>query len=334
MSEGYVKSCPSKKIRSHMIKLLTPLFLIVFTASVLTSFTGPVLPPQKPSLRTVIIDAGHGGRDNGARGEYSFEKDICLDIALRLGKKMEAELPDVKILYTRTSDVYPTIHERAEFANANKGDLFISIHVNAGPPIRHSKYAGTKTETYYKGKGKKRKKYTRKVPKYTIYYTDNPSHGTETYIWAADRTDEKEKFIGNDVVSAEEVLDSTEVAPDINDPAFKAKALLWTKKFFDKSYMLASMVEEEFVREGRFSRGVKQRNEKGIWVLQATSMPSILVETGFITFKEDEAYLNSEKGQEEISNNVFEAVKRYKAALEGRQVSATSRNAEETKKAF
>ena len=334
MREGYVKSCPSKKIRSHMIKLLTPSFLIVFTTCLLTSFSGPVPPQQKPVLRTVIIDAGHGGRDNGAKGDYSFEKDICLDIALNLGKKLEAQLPDVKILYTRTTDVYPTIHERAEFANANKGDLFISIHVNAGPKIRHSKYAGTRKEVYYKGKGTKRKKYTRTVPKYTVYYTDNPSHGTETYIWAADRTDEKEKFIANDVVSAEEVLDSTEVVPDINDPAFKAKALLWTKRFFDKSYMLASLVEEEFVKEGRFSRGVKQRNHKGIWVLQATSMPSILVETGFITFKKDEEYLNSEKGQDEISNNVMEAVKRYKAALEGRQVSIHSDKSEETKKAF
>jgi N-acetylmuramoyl-L-alanine amidase len=102
----------------------------------------------------------------------------------------------------------------------------------------------------------------------------------------------------------------------LNDPEFKAKALLWTKRFFSKSYLLATMVEEEFVKEGRLSRGVKQRNEKGIWVLQATSMPSILVETGFITHRPDEDYLNSEKGQEEVANNVLEAVKRYRAATE------------------
>ncbi|HUR10128.1 MAG TPA: N-acetylmuramoyl-L-alanine amidase [Flavitalea sp.] len=314
------------------MKRITSLYFLFSLSLSLVSFTNVPAPVQKPSLKTIIIDAGHGGRDNGARGDFSYEKDICLDIALKLGKKLEVQFPEIRILYTRTSDVYPTIHERAEFANANKGDLFISIHVNAGPKIRHSKYAGTKLETYYKGKGKKRKKYTRKVPKYTIFYTDNPSHGTETYIWAADRTDEKEKFIGSDVVSAEEILDSTEIAPDINDPAFKAKALLWTKKFFDKSYMLASMVEEEFIKEGRFSRGVKQRNEKGIWVLQATSMPSILVETGFITYKTDEEYLNSEDGQDEISGNVVEAVKRYKAALEGRQIITPTESSQ--KKAF
>jgi len=82
--------------------------------------------------------------------------------------------------------------------------------------------------------------------------------------------------------------------------------------------MLASMVEESFIGEGRFSRGVKQRNEKGIWVLQATSMPSILVETGFITYKEDEDYLNSEKGQDQIAENILSAVKKYRVATESR----------------
>ncbi len=284
-------------------------------------FSSKKIPAQsaaKPALKTIIIDAGHGGSDVGARGDYSFEKDICLDVALKLGKLLEEGMPDTKILYTRTTDVYPAIKARADFANANKGDLFVSIHVNAAPKIRHSKFTGYKTETYYTGKGKNRKKRTRKVPKYSVYYTDNPSHGTETFIWAADRTDEKEKFVGSDVVS-EEIFDSTEFAPDLNDPEFKAKALLWTKKFFDKSYLLASMVEEEFVKGGRYSRGVKQRNEKGIWVLQATSMPSILVETGFITHPPDEKYLNSEDGQREIAQQVYSAIKRYRDATAARQ---------------
>jgi N-acetylmuramoyl-L-alanine amidase len=272
---------------------------------------------QKAVLKTIIVDAGHGGKDNGARGSYSVEKDICLDVALKLGKKLEETFPDIKVLYTRKTDTYPELKARADFANANKGDLFISIHVNAAPPIRHSKFAGYKTQTYYTGKGKNRKKRTKKVPKYTVYHTPNPSHGTETFIWAADRSDEKEKFIGEDVVG-EQVYDSTEYAPDINDPEFKAKALLWTKRFFDKSYMLATFVEEAFIAQGRFSRGVKQRNEKGIWVLQATSMPSILVETGFISYKSDEEYLNSEKGQDEIAENILTAVKKYKQATEGK----------------
>lgn len=299
-----------------MMKKITCLLLIATAFTVLTSFyTEPRGITQKTVIKTIIVDAGHGGSDNGARGDYSFEKDICLGIALKLGKKLEQEFPNVKILYTRTRDEYPSIKSRADFANANKGDLFVSIHVNAGGKIKHSKFAGYRTETYYTGKGKSRKKRTRKVPKYTIYYTDNPSKGTETYIWAADRADAKGEYVGERL--SEEVNDSTEYAPDINDPEFKAKSLLWTKRFFNKSLLLATMVEEEFVNGGRESRGVKQRNEKGIWVLQATAMPSILVETGFISHRPDEDYLNSTKGQDEVATHVLNAIKRYKSASEG-----------------
>jgi N-acetylmuramoyl-L-alanine amidase len=300
-----------------MIKKITCCLLITTAFTVLTAFyTKPAGVTQKPVIKTIIIDAGHGGSDNGARGDYSFEKDICLDIALQLGKKLEQEFPNIKVLYTRTKDEYPSIKSRADFANVNKGDLFVSIHVNAGPKIKHSNFAGYRTQTYYTGKGKSRKKRTRKVPKYNIYYTDNPSNGTETYIWAADRADAKGEYVSERM--SVEVNDSTEYAPDINDPEFKAKSLLWTKRYFDKSLALATMVEEEFINGGRVSRGVKQRNEKGIWVLQATAMPSILVETGFITHRPDEDYLNSQKGQEEIAAHVLTAIKRYKDASEGK----------------
>jgi N-acetylmuramoyl-L-alanine amidase len=283
---------------------------------IIFSFKKDAGPLNKLAIKTIIIDAGHGGSDVGARGAYSFEKDICLDVALKLGKLMEREFPQLKVLYTRTTDVYPEIKERADFANANKGDLFVSIHVNAGPRVKHSKFAGYRKQTYYTGKGKSRKKRTRNVPRYTITYSPNPSRGTETYIWAADRADAKGDFVSERI--SEEVNDSTEYAPDLNDPVFKAQSLLWTKKYFDKSLLLASFVEEEFVKQGRESRGVKQRNEKGIWVLQATAMPSILVETGFITHKPDEDYLNSESGQEEIARNIMNAVKRYRSATEGK----------------
>lgn len=299
-----------------MTKKITGWLLLAAAITVFSAFyTDPTRVRQKPVIKTIIIDAGHGGSDNGARGDYSFEKDICLDIALKLGKKLEQEFPNIKILYTRTRDEYPSIKSRADFANANKGDLFVSIHVNAGAKIKHSKFAGYRTETYYTGKGKSRKKRTRKVPRYTVYYTDNPSNGTETYIWAADRTDAKGEYVTERM--SEEVNDSTEYVPDINDPEFKAKSLLWTKRYFDRSLLLATMVEEEFVNGGRVSRGVKQRNEKGIWVLQATAMPSILVETGFISHRPEEDYLNSNKGQEAIAEQVLSAIKRYKNATEG-----------------
>ncbi|HJU45477.1 MAG TPA: N-acetylmuramoyl-L-alanine amidase [Chitinophagaceae bacterium] len=268
---------------------------------------------QKPVLKTIIIDAGHGGSDNGAHGAYAYEKDICLDIALKLGKKLEEEFPEMKILYTRTSDEYPSIKSRADFANSNKGDLFISIHVNAAPKIKHREFDGYRKEVYYTGKGKNRKKRIRKVPKYNVYYTDNPSNGTETYIWAADRSQAKGEFVTERI--SEEVNDSGYI-PDMDNPEFKAKSLLWTKRFFDKSLLLATLVEEEFINGGRASRGIKQRNEKGIWVLQATAMPSILIETGFITHRADEEYLTSKKGQEQIADNILAAIKRYKTATE------------------
>jgi N-acetylmuramoyl-L-alanine amidase len=299
-----------------MTKKIFCSLLVVLTVPVLmSSVMAPVVTgPKKPLISTIIVDAGHGGYDVGAKGDYSYEKNIALTIAMKLGKKLEEEFPNTKILYTRTTDSYPQNKWRADYANANKGDLYISIHVNSAPKIKHSKFAGYKTQVYYTGKGKNRKKKTRRIPNYKVTYTDNPTKGTETYIWASDRSDEKGDFVTERM--SEEVNDSTEFAPDINDPEFKAKSLLWTKRYFDKSMLLASLVEEEFVKEGRPSRGVRQRNEKGIWVLQATAMPSILVETGFISHRPDEDYLNSKKGQEEIAENITRAVKRYKAATE------------------
>lgn len=298
-----------------MIKKIFCSLLVAFSASLfISSAKAPAPGPKKPLINTIIIDAGHGGQDPGCKGDYSFEKNIALAIALKLGKKMEDAFPNIKILYTRKTDTYPKNRWRADFANENRGDLYISIHVNAAPRIRHKKFLGYRTQVYYTGKGKSRKKRTRRVARYSYYYTDNPSKGTETFIWASDRADEKGGFVSERI---SEEVDSTDDAPDINDPEFKAKSLLWTKRYFDKSLLLASLVEEEFKKEGRFSRGVKQRNEKGIWVLQATAMPSILVETGFITHRPDEDYLNSKKGQEAVANNIISAVKRYKEVTEG-----------------
>lgn len=264
----------------------------------------------KPGIKTIIIDAGHGGSDPGAHGNYSTEKKVCLAIALKLGAQLKEVFPEIKIYYTRMGDTYPEIKARADYANRNKGDLFISIHANAAPKIKHSKFIGYKTEVYYTKKGRKRIKHTRKEKKYKITFTDNPSRGTETYIWAADRSAIKGTFVSERI--AEEVNDSAEFVPDINDPEFKAKSLLWTKRYFTKSLLLASMVQEEVAKIGHMiNRGVKQRNEKGIWVLQATAMPSILVETGYITHSADEAYLNSKKGQVEMATAITKAVIRY-----------------------
>src|SRR5215213_2156922 len=130
--------------------------LIIIIVSFFFSSFDRLSYKQATAIKKIIIDAGHGGRDTGAKGKYSFEKDICLDIALKLGNKIKEDLPDIEVIYTRTEDTYPEIKARANFANSNHGDLFLSIHVNAAPPIRHSKFIGNKTQVYYTGKGKKR----------------------------------------------------------------------------------------------------------------------------------------------------------------------------------
>ena len=122
--------------------------------------------------------------------------------------------------------------------------------------------------------------------------------------------------------------DSTLVMPDINDPVMKAFQLLYAKKYFENSLHLATLIEAEFVKEGRVSRGVKQRNDVGIWVLHATGMPSVLVETGFISDRNEEEYLDSDKGQNEIVGNIADALANYIAAKEKAPASNGGKGAE------
>lgn len=300
-----------------------------FVAGILL-FTGiSAWAQQKPVLNTIIIDPGHGGIDPGASGQFSTEAAVALSISLKLGKALAAELPQTKLIFTRTTDELPgglnNIHDalryRADMANQAKGDLFIAIHCNANG-LRAGEYTarrvvGHKNRTVYVGRGSKRRKKTVREPIYESYLVKNNEHGTETYIWAADRSGFKiEGIQSTGESSGENVADSTNEL-DLNSPEAMIRAQLYEKKFFSKSLLLATYVEDEFVKGGRLSRGVKQRNEKGIWVLQATGMPSILVETGFITQTEEEEYINSEQGQDEIVAQIVTAIKRYKASLEG-----------------
>jgi len=306
-----LKTNPLKLISTMSRRFIT---VLIFVAVLPFAFAFKNSPLKKKGVQTIIIDPGHGGKDQGAKGAITTEARICLSVGLKLGKAIEEKFPGVKVLYTRTTDVLPgnkpdknqALRYRAEFANQSGGDLFIAVHVNAAPKIKH------KVESGYKwvGKGKKR----RKVRTYKYYYTPNPSHGTETFIWAADRTDDKSGTIIPDDEFGE--TDTTIVIPEINDPVMKAFQLLYTKKYFENSLHFANLIESEFVKGGRFSRGVKQRNEKGIWVLQATGMPSVLVETGFITDKDEEEYLASEKGQNEIVENLTNALANYIASKE------------------
>jgi len=276
--------------------------------------SSPLKPKQ--GLRKIVIDAGHGGQDYGAKGAFSYEKDISLAIALKLEAMVKEQMPDVEVFMTRTTDVFDPVTQKAKMANAAKGDLFICIHVNSTPPIRHKEFVGYKTETYYKGKGSKRKKYTRQVKQYRYWTTPNTAKGTETFIYGVDKSNAAREALSEnedmylDSVSMQELKDFNPT-----DPAKMMIINMKTQTYFSRSASLALTIEEEFAKVGRVSRDAKQR-QKGIWVLQAVAMPAVLVETGFISNPEEELYLNSPEGQQEICQVLIRSLKRYRFSLE------------------
>jgi N-acetylmuramoyl-L-alanine amidase len=307
-------------------------FLVTFLISCspfLFSFV-PLTHGHQRALKTIVVDAGHGlmpgGGHNGAKGSYSYEDDICLAIEEELVAQLHAALPDVKIVETRTDQNIVPLHRRAEIANESHGDLFISIHCNAMPPIRHSERIGTKTVVSTVGKGKKKHRVTRKVPEYRYWTTPNPRKGTETYIWGAHKNEDKEVAVReNAPMLGEEGYKESYGDIDPNSPEFIALALLKTKQYFKRSAALAGFVEDEFASVGRVSEREKQR-QVGIWVLQATAMPSVLVETGFLTNNEEEDYLNSKNGQQEIASCITKAVSNYIGWIEKNNTQNSSTN--------
>lgn len=272
-------------------------------------------PRQDKPIRTIVIDAGHGGHDSGAKGGYSTEKEVSLTVALKLGKILEEKMPDVKIVYTRKVDRFDDPREKARIANDAGGDLFISIHCNAAYARKFSHYA--------KRKGSKKK---------VAIYTNVPSSakGTETYVWATSKNNAKMESLRNSsVIVLDANSEETKQMMDANDPASFIMRTTMRNAYFDNSLRLSTMIEDEFTQTGRISRGARQRDEKGIWVLQATAMPSVLVELGFISNPEEEDYLNSSTGQNETANSIFKAVKRYKDYLE-RYGSSDGQDAQES----
>ena len=316
-----------------ILKKTISFFLLLFSM-LLVSMTGNGQSGKK--IRTIIVDAGHGGSDNGAEGEYegslnSKEKNITLAISLKLVDELRKQLPEVKVVPTRTTDVFNSVKEKAQIANANHGDIFVCIHADAVDLRTGSRIIGYRAETYhtvkYIGKGKKRKKiltpHTHEVPIRQYFKIPTERKGTSTWIFAAHKTDDKIKAMEqSDLLFTTDENDST---LDINEdsPEWKAKALLYTQNFFKKSYKLASVIQEDIDSMGRPDLGVHQR-QKGIWVLQATQMPAVLIETGFIANYEDERYLNSEKGQQQIAESITRALIKYKNLVETPQASTNT----------
>ena len=282
-------------------------------------------------IKTIVVDAGHGGTDGGASGQYenslrSKEKDVTLAIALKLVDELKRQLPDVKVVPTRTTDIYQTPTEKAKLAQEFRGDLFLCIHADSGPLKTGRRQTGTRMVTRYKISYIKKKK--KKIKVSTPYEVEEPVYeyfkmpltrsGTSVWIFAAHKTSAVlDAIMGGDENFVIEAggIDSVDNSFDFSSPQGKIIAAIYAKRYQERSDRLATFVNDEVENTGRSALGVNQR-QKGIWVLQATNMPAILVETGFINNPEDEQYINSEKGQQELAEAITKAVKRYKAQVE------------------
>lgn len=269
---------------------------------------------QKQPLKRIVIDPGHGGKASvardfyGASGRIMEEKDIALAVGLKLRDALKQEMPDIDVIMTRTTDVFDHVRVKANKANAANGDLFISLHCNGMDPVQHKEITGYITKTV-KRKGKKVKQ---QIPVYRRWTTPYPAKGTETYIWGVGKTKDKEEAL-----SENKFIDTTlELIKQSDNPAIRMINAMRVNEYAQRSRKLAETVEEEFVKSGRESRGAKQRDDKGIWVLQAVAMPAILIEMAFISDPDDEEFITSADGQQKTADAIVKALKRYRVSLE------------------
>lgn len=252
---------------------------------------------------TLVIDAGHGGHDAGAIGTYSKEKNINLNVALAFGKLVEKNCNDVNVVYTRKTDVFIPLQERAEIANKNKADLFVSIHTNALPNGRIA-YG---SETYTLGMARSSENFDVAKRENSVILVEN---------------DYKKKYAGFNPNSSESYI----IFEFMQD------------EYMKQSIYLAKSIQKQYVNVAkRKNKGVHQA---GFLVLRETSMPSVLTELGFITTPEEEAYLNSSDGVSKLARAIFEGFLDYKQSQDGKirpavsypqeNDGASSKNAAET----
>ena len=268
----------AKNIKFKRVKRGYKIVLLVFLTIGLTSFT--VLPFRKQpyAIKTIVIDAGHGGHDTGCKGVQSLEKDVALSIALKAGHYIQENFPDVKVIYTRSDDTFIELIERARIANDAKADLFISVHCNAN---ESTKPFGT--ETYAMG-----------------------LHRTDANLAVAQRE--------NSVILLEDDHTQNYEGFDPNSPEAYIIFSLYQSVNLDKSLNLAAKIQEQMeTRLQRTNRGVKQA---GFLVLYKTTMPAILIETGFLTNREEEKYMVKEESQYLLASGIYRAFRNYKEEVE------------------
>ncbi|MGB5990171.1 MAG: N-acetylmuramoyl-L-alanine amidase [Marinifilaceae bacterium] len=228
-------------------------------------------------MKTVCIDAGHGGRVPGAITKRVYEKTIVLDVALRLGKLIESKHKDIKVVYTRKTDIDVGLYERAEIANKANADLFISIHANST--------------------------------------TNKRVYGTETFVFGLNKTDANLKVAmkENDVIKYEKDYKTKYQGFNPSRPESYIMFNMVQNHHREQSIEFAEYVEQSFKKSGRRSRGVQ---ESSLIVLITTAMPAVLVELGFISNLKEERFLMSKKGKKKIANNLFNAFEKYKNKVE------------------
>ena len=229
-------------------------------------------------VRKVVIDAGHGGKDPGTHGAFSNEKDVALSIALKLGEIIKDNLDGVEVIYTRDDDTFVELDERANIANKNGADLFISIHAN---------------------------------------YVENPKpKGTMTFVMGLHKNQDNlsATMRENSVILLEDNYEETYEGFDPKSPESYILFSLYQDAYLESSLRLANKIEYQMKeRVKRYSYGVKQA---GFIVLYKSTMPSVLVETGFMSNSEEERYLNDDLGQTYIASGIYRAVRDYKAEVE------------------
>ncbi|MCL4639959.1 MULTISPECIES: N-acetylmuramoyl-L-alanine amidase family protein [Olivibacter] len=255
-------------------------------------------------IKTIVIDAGHGGRDGNTHGSFSKEKDITLAVALKLGKAIEKEIEGVKVVYTRTDDSFIELYERIGIANRNKADLFISLHCNSMP------HTSRRVVSRYV-----RNKRGRRVPVYKTISSQNTSvSGVETFVSGYGRLDEQDVAMReNASMLLEENYQENYDGFDPKDPESYIIFSLMKNQYRDLSIKLATFIQNEYIKAGRLDRGVK---EQSLAVLARAGMPAVLTEMGFISNPEEEHYMNSAEGQAEIVENLVNAIKNYKKQIE------------------
>jgi N-acetylmuramoyl-L-alanine amidase len=285
--------------------LLVSLFNAVEPAKAFDQQTADsVQAPEGFKLRTVVIDAGHGGKDPGAFGPNTNEKTVTLALALKLQKAIKRDLPDVNAIMTRDDDTFVELHKRADMANNAKGQLFISLHCNSLANRKVTDVVG-----YRKRKGKK-------IPIYkTTTVANRTGKGAMILVYGSKRVGAQEEALReNAVIFTEKNYKDNYAGYDPDNPASVIMLNTFRDKYRKQSIRFASLVDSELTGTyNRESHGVK---EQVVLVLDHTAMPSILVETGFINNPDEEDYLTSDEGQTEIVNAILSALKSYKKQLE------------------